>query len=398
MMVEDAGGQATGGSVDENILANAAARLRVAEDLSTVQQVVRTAARILAHADGATFVLRDADHCFYADEDAISPLWKGQRFPVTSCISGWAMLHAQSVVVPDITADERIPLASYRPTFVKSLAMVPIGGDKPVAAIGAYWARRHAAAPAEMAGLEALARAAGEAIQRIGLFGAATAPVLSPEPVPGQANPVEMVPRSPVLSEDHERIARDLHDTILQRMFATGLRLQAVQGTLGDQPAAQAIDEVVAEIDEVIRDLRGVIFGLEYGHERLGGLAGEILAVAAVAARSLGVEPQVIIDGPLDHVAEPVRHELTSALREMLSNVSRHARASRVRVECSSGDPIRLRVTDNGVGLPASPGVGSGLGNLAARARSLGGSFSIGPASGRGTTAVLSVPASQPAR
>jgi signal transduction histidine kinase len=398
MMVGDMGRHATGGSVDEEFPADVAARLHAAEDLSTVQQIVRTAARMLAHADGATFVLRDAGYCFYADEDAISPLWKGQRFPVTSCISGWAMLHAQSVVVPDITADERIPLASYRPTFVKSLAMVPIGGDKPVAAIGAYWARRHTAAPAEIAALEALARAAGEAIQRIGLFGAATAPVLSPEPAPSQADPVEMVPRSPALSEDHERIARDLHDTILQRMFATGLRLQAVQGTLGDQPAARAIDEVVAEIDEVIRDLRGVIFGLEYGHDRLGGLAGDILAVAAGAARSLGFEPQVIIDGPLDHVAEPVRRELASALRELLSNVSRHAGASRVSVECSSGDPIRFRVTDNGVGLPAGPARGSGLANMAARARSLGGSFTIGQASGRGTTAVLSVPASRPAR
>ncbi len=379
-------------------LAEVLTRLREAADLAAVQEIVRTAARRLARADGATFVLRDVDYCFYADEDAISPLWKGPRFPLTNCISGWAMLHAQSVVIPDITQDDRIPLESYRPTFVKSLAMVPVGAEKPLAAIGAYWASRHTATEAEMIALETLAGAAGTAIERIGLFGVDPAPALSAGPETGQADPVERQPRSLDASEDHERIARDLHDTVLQRMFATGLRLQALQGTLGDAAAAQAIDEVVAGIDDTIRELRGVIFGLEYGHERLGGLAGEILAAAAGAARVLGFTPEVTIDGPLEDVPGPVRHDLLGALQEMLSNVSRHARASTVRVECAAGERIRLQVTDNGVGLPAELAEGNGLGNLAARAEKLGGWFTLGPAGGGGTAAVWSVPApAQPA-
>jgi len=224
------------------------------------------------------------------------------------------------------------------------------------------------------------------------------APALSAGPETGQADPVERVPRSLDASEDHERIARDLHDTVLQRMFATGLRLQAVAGTLGDATAADAIDEVVADIDDTIRELRGVIFGLEYGHERLGGLAGEILAVTAGAARALGFTPKVTIDGPLEDVPGPVRHDLLGALQEMLSNVSRHARASQVRVECAAADWIRLQVTDNGVGLPSELAEGSGLGNLAARAAKLGGSFTLGPAGGGGTAAVWAVPApAQPA-
>ena len=102
-------------------------------------------------AQGATFVLREDDRCFYADEDAIAPLWKGQRFPIATCISGWAMLHDETAVVPDITVDERIPLEAYLPTFVRSLVMVPVGSPTPVAAIGAHWSHHYHATPDEIA-------------------------------------------------------------------------------------------------------------------------------------------------------------------------------------------------------------------------------------------------------
>jgi GAF domain-containing protein len=100
--------------------------LSLARDLDTVMKIVRTAARKLTGADGATFVLRDNGLCYYAEEDAIAPLWKGSRFPMTACVSGWAMLNQRPAVIEDIYADDRIPADAYRPTFVKSLAMVPI--------------------------------------------------------------------------------------------------------------------------------------------------------------------------------------------------------------------------------------------------------------------------------
>ena len=151
-------------------------RLDAAQDLTEVGLVVRTAARALTGAKGATFVLRDGEHCFYADEDAIAPLWKGQRFPMTACISGWAMMNSETAVVPDIEADARIPLEAYRPTFVRSLAMAPVGTPAPVAAIGAYWSVPRTPHADEVARLEALAAAAGEAIARIGLEDAPWAP------------------------------------------------------------------------------------------------------------------------------------------------------------------------------------------------------------------------------
>jgi hypothetical protein len=115
-------------------------QLSLARSLEAIMKIVRRAARELTGADGASFVLRDGDLCYYADEDAIGPLWKGQRFPMSVCISGWAMLNRQSAVIPDIYADGRIPADAYSPTFVKSLVMVPIRTAAPIGAIGNYWA------------------------------------------------------------------------------------------------------------------------------------------------------------------------------------------------------------------------------------------------------------------
>ena len=137
-----------------------------ARSLRDVAQIIRSVARRATPADGATFVLRDADFCHYYDEDAIGPLWMGSRFPLNTCISGWAMQHSEVVVVPDIYQDKRIPLAAYKPTFVKALAMVPIGGEVPHAAIGVYWATHHRATEAELARLRQLAALADGPVQR----------------------------------------------------------------------------------------------------------------------------------------------------------------------------------------------------------------------------------------
>ncbi len=145
-------------------------RLALARGLPDVQEIVRTAARRLAGADGATFVLRDEGMCHYADEDAIAPLWKGQRFPMGACISGWSMLNRRPAVIPDIYADERIPHDAYRPTFVKSLVMVPIRTLDPVGAIGTYWATPHHATEEEVRALQALADTTAVAMENVRVF------------------------------------------------------------------------------------------------------------------------------------------------------------------------------------------------------------------------------------
>jgi signal transduction histidine kinase/CheY-like chemotaxis protein len=144
--------------------------LSLARDLQTVMDIVRHAARRLVAADGATFVLKDQDRCFYADEDAIAPLWKGQRFPLTACVSGWVMLNRRPASIPDIYADDRVPHDAYRPTFVKSMVMTPIRTAAPVGAIGVYWARRHEATVEEMELLTALADSTSVAMESVNLI------------------------------------------------------------------------------------------------------------------------------------------------------------------------------------------------------------------------------------
>jgi len=142
-------------------------RLSLARSRDEIQEIVRRAARQLTGADGATWILRDRDFCFYADEDAISPLWKGQRFPLDACVSGWVMLNSQPAVIPDIYSDPRVPHEAYRPTFVKSLAMVPIRRVDPVGAIGNYWATHHRATDEEVQLLQALADSTAVALENI---------------------------------------------------------------------------------------------------------------------------------------------------------------------------------------------------------------------------------------
>ena len=120
-------------------LVEAVRLLANAHSLAEVISIAKTAARRITQADGASFVLRDGNLCYYADEDAIEPLWKGRRFPMESCVSGWAMRQRQPAIIPDVFQDARVPHDAYRPTFVKSLAMVPIRTLQPIGAIGIYW-------------------------------------------------------------------------------------------------------------------------------------------------------------------------------------------------------------------------------------------------------------------
>jgi GAF domain-containing protein len=150
------------------------ARIAAAQDLPGLVAVARTAARQLAGSDGATFVIREGDRCFYADEDSIAPLWKGQRFPIDECISGWAMIHGEPAVIPDITVDERIPQAAYLATYVRSLVMVPVGSPA-AAAIGTYWAVEASHAKVVPA-LTELAGLVADRLDEIGLDSAPWAP------------------------------------------------------------------------------------------------------------------------------------------------------------------------------------------------------------------------------
>lgn len=151
-------------------LAGVVERIGSVHSLEELTKIVRRAARELTGADGATVVLREGDQCHYVDQDAIGPLWKGQRFPLDVCISGWAMLHDETVTIEDIYDDPRIPQEAYRPTFVRSLAMVPIGHGEPCGAIGCYWASHHRPSSDELDMQKALAEATAVGLDNIDLY------------------------------------------------------------------------------------------------------------------------------------------------------------------------------------------------------------------------------------
>jgi len=116
-------------------LAETVEKVAAVRDLPSLTTIILRAVRELTGADGATLILSDNGQCHYIDEDAIGPLWRGQRFPLESCVSGWTMLHAEATVIEDITVDPRILYAAYRSTFVKSLSMAPIGRKNPASAL-----------------------------------------------------------------------------------------------------------------------------------------------------------------------------------------------------------------------------------------------------------------------
>jgi two-component sensor histidine kinase len=158
-------GPATDG--DTRTFLTAVRGLSVARSLDEIVATATPAARRLLAADGVTFVLRDDDDCYYAAEDAISPLWTGRRFPLDQCISGWCMQTGRAVAIPDIYEDSRIPHDAYRPTFVRSLAMAPVRQPDPIAAMGAYWATHRPIAESELDVLQTMADAAALAIARV---------------------------------------------------------------------------------------------------------------------------------------------------------------------------------------------------------------------------------------
>jgi len=195
------------------------------------------------------------------------------------------------------------------------------------------------------------------------------------------------------LYEERERIARDLHDVVIQRLFAIGLSLQGTLRAKDTTRMSQAIDRAVDDLDETIRDIRRTIFELG-SPDQADDAQSEVTRVCDRAASSLKFRPRVSFEGPVRTCVEPsLVPQLVAVLSELLSNAARHAAASSVSVVLSAlGDHITLRVTDDGKGLPQEREE-SGLANLRQRAAALGGSFTVNSGKGAGTVVEWRVPA-----
>jgi hypothetical protein len=148
-------------------LVHALAQLAGVETEADLVDALRAHARAIAGAEGIAVVKRDGVHVCYIAEDAAGPLWTGQLFPIETCVSGIAMIENRPILIPDIHADPRVPIAAYAPTFVRAMAMFPIGLPEPAMALGVYWAKRHEIDANAFTLLAGLARSAGSALARI---------------------------------------------------------------------------------------------------------------------------------------------------------------------------------------------------------------------------------------
>jgi signal transduction histidine kinase len=311
-------------------------------------RIVRTAAREIVGADGATFVLRDGDKCFYADEEAISPLWKGLRFPMEACISGWAMRHKASTVIEDIYEDPRIPRAAYEPTFVRSLVMVPIRRLDPIGAIGTYWASRRTAPDFQVRLLQSLADSTSIAMENVAILQDLDQRV--------RARTAELEAANVELAAFNAAVSHDLRNPINAIMGFSKVILEqdSDQLTPRSQGWLQRIHGASERMTELIEDLM-----------RLSSASDRMLTLAPVDLSSLA-------DGILDGLrqAEPERTVEVHverglalvgdaglwqiALANLLSNAWKYsAQTHGARIEMGrtiQGQDDAFFVRDNGIG------------------------------------------------
>jgi signal transduction histidine kinase len=294
--------------------------------------------------------------------------------PVDGSVSGMVLDSGQSLILDDFSSDERAATVAREHLHLGPAVVVPLGSPAKVRGILTA-GRRPGSQPLAPQAVEVLITFAAQA--GIGLE---------------LAEHRRDAERFAVF-EDRDRIARDLHDLVIQRLYATGMSLESVSARLGESENGQRVSSAVDALDETIKEIRSAIFSL---HSRPNadeiGLRARVLLVAGEAAGPLGFAPELRLAGHLDEeVPAGTGEHLLAALREGLSNAARHAGASRVQVTIETGPELTLLVGDNGTGITGT-GRRSGLANMAERAALLGGTFRVDPAAGGGTELEWRVP------
>jgi signal transduction histidine kinase len=299
----------------------------------------------------------------------------GLALPLAASASGIVLNSGKPLSLDDFSADARVAPAARERLRLGPAVVFPLGAPGNVRGILTA-GRRPGSMPMSPAAVEMLISFAAQA--GIGLELAA------------HRRDAERL----AVYEDRDRIARDLHDLVIQRLYATGMSLEGVSARLGDSDNGRRVSGAVDALDETIKEIRSAIFSL---HSRPGTddarLRDQITEVVDQAAGALGFRPALRISGPLDGLADDVGKHLLSVLREALSNAARHANASRVDVTIEAGLELAVVVRDNGTGIEPT-GRRSGLANLDERAKMLGGALNVGPAEGGGTTLEWRVPCS----
>jgi two-component system, NarL family, sensor histidine kinase DevS len=302
----------------------------------------------------------------------------GLVLPISASVSGIVLNTGKPLSLDDFTGDERVAQAAREHLHLGPAVVFPLGAPGNVRGILTA-GRRPGSMPMAPAAVEMLFSFAAQAGVALELA--------------AHRRDVERF----AVFEDRDRIARDLHDQVIQRLYATGMSLQGVCARLGESETGQRVSGAVDALDETIMQIRSAIFSL---HARPGGddtgLRAQIVGVVDQAAGTLGFGPALRMSGLLDDVTDEVGEHLLSVLREALSNAARHANAGKVDVMVEAGPELILVVRDNGIGITTGAGRRSGLANMAERAEMLGGTVRVAPAEGGGTRLEWRVPLQKP--
>ncbi len=298
----------------------------------------------------------------------------GMVVPATRSASGMVLATGELLAIADFSHDERVAAVMRERLNLGPAVLVPLGTAGNVRGVLTAGRRPGAMqlAPAAADMLVTFASQAGIALE-----------------LAEHRRQAERV----AVFEDRDRIARDLHDLVIQRLYATGMSLQGAVGLIGAPEVANRVSQAVDALDETIRDIRTSIFELQARPQTApAGLRSRIVEVADEMAGLLGFAPTLRLDGPLDsEVPADAAEHLLGVLREALSNTARHAAASAVEVEVRATDGLSLTVTDNGTGVKPG-GRRSGLINLERRAAEFGGRLLVQNAAGGGTRLEWQVP------
>lgn len=331
------------------LLIEAVKALASALTYEAVEKVVMPAVRQLTGADGTSFIIREKDQCYYADEEAIAPLWKGRRFALDSCISGWTMIHNQPAMVEDIYVDARIPVDAYRPTFVKSLLMVPIHTTQPFGAIGVYWKEPHVASELEQRLIETLADATGRTLENINLYNRLEERVRQRT---GQLEALNKELETFTYSVSHDLKAPlrgiDGYSKLLSDLYSGSLNDEAKFFISTIRNSTQQMNELIDDLLEYSRLERSKMV-----HEPVQVKALVDSIVASFGERASEKQVHLVNEIPQISVRADVKG-ITIVLRNLIENAIKFSGVkpeALVRIGMDETDTMwRIWVADNGIG------------------------------------------------
>jgi signal transduction histidine kinase len=337
-----------------------------------VLELTGTYAASLAQADHARVLLAEDDRLrVVAASGQAAGAVVGSMLPIAGTVAGDVLTSGSGVIIDDASSHAGIHRAAIDPLHAGPVIFVPLASE------------------AENLGVLSISNSKGgrtfdaEDLRVVESFARQAAIAVDLVRTRAEVDRLQLL-------DDRERIARDLHDTVVQRLFATGMTLQAA--TPGADPATAArLTTAVDDIDGVIRDIRSTIFAL--ATQQTTGVRAEVLSLVFDTADNASFEPRVRFDGAIDHtLSGELAAQVLAVARELLSNAARHAHATRVDVRLTVSDRVTLEVADDGVGIAPDQARRSGLANLARRAESLHGTFAIRSEPGGGTRLTWQVP------